>query len=91
MPDLAELFLPLPDDLLVNLADSRDVIDALLDSLPAMFTGTRNMESCLGPAVTAAYRVMGHIGGKMCVFQSTLPSLGAVSYTHLTLPTTPYV
>ena len=33
MPDLAELFLPLPDDLLVNLADSRDVIDALLDSL----------------------------------------------------------
>merc|ERR1719409_2011395 len=82
VPDLAELFLPLPDDLLVNLADSRDVIDALLDSLPAMFTGTRNMESCLGPAVTAAYRVMGHIGGKMCVFQSTLPSLGEGKLKH---------
>merc|ERR1719231_184082 len=62
VPDLAELFLPLPDDLLVNLADSRAVIDTLLDALPTMFSSNRNMDACLGSAITAAYRVMGHIG-----------------------------
>ena len=41
VPDLAELFLPLPDDLLVNLAESRDVVDALLDALPNMFAKSR--------------------------------------------------
>ena len=32
-----EPFLPLPDDLIVNLQESRAVIEALLDALPAMF------------------------------------------------------
>lgn len=35
--ELAEPFVPLPDDLLVNLAESRAVVEALLDSLPATF------------------------------------------------------
>ena len=35
--ELAEPFVPLPDDLLVNLAESRGVVEALLDSLPATF------------------------------------------------------
>lgn len=35
--EIEEPFLPLPDDLLVNLHESRDVIDALLDTLPATF------------------------------------------------------
>ena len=30
-------------------------------------------------------------GGASCVLAETLASLGSVSYTHLTLPTTPYV
>ncbi|CAN0430934.1 unnamed protein product, partial [Discosporangium mesarthrocarpum] len=33
VPDLAELFLPCPEDLLVNLSESRDVFETLLDSL----------------------------------------------------------
>ena len=35
--ELAEPFVPLPDDLLVNLAESRGVVEALLDSLPSTF------------------------------------------------------
>jgi protein transport protein SEC24 len=76
VPDLAELFLPLPDDLLVNLAESRGVVDALLDALPLLFAHTRRPEAALGPALVAAYRIMSHIGGKMCVFLSSLPSAG---------------
>ena len=32
--DLVELFVPAPDDLLVNLQESRDVIDIFLENLP---------------------------------------------------------
>ena len=51
VPDLAELYLPLPDDLLVNLAEARGVVDALLDALPLLFAHTRRPEAALGPAL----------------------------------------
>lgn len=35
--EIDEPFLPLPDDLVVNLHESRAVVEALLDSLPQMF------------------------------------------------------
>lgn len=35
--DITDVIMPSPEDLLVNLQDSRDVVDALLDSLPSMF------------------------------------------------------
>lgn len=75
--DLKELFVPLPDNLLVNLQESRSVIDAFLDSLPEMFVKNPVVtQSCLGPALKAAFTVMKQIGGKMSVFQSILPNLG---------------
>lgn len=75
--DLKELFVPLPDHLLVNLQESRAVVDAFLDSLPDMFAKNPVVsQSCLGPALKAAFTVMKQIGGKMSVFQSILPNLG---------------
>ena len=35
--DLKELFIPVPDDLLVNLSESRGVFEAFLDGLPGMY------------------------------------------------------
>ncbi|CAA6666223.1 unnamed protein product [Spirodela intermedia] len=74
--DLDDIFVPLPDDLLVNLSESRNVVDAFLDSLHTMFQENVNVESALGPALRAAFMVMSQLGGKLIVFQSTLPSLG---------------
>uniref|UniRef100_A0A1D1XLC4 Protein transport protein Sec24-like At3g07100 n=1 Tax=Anthurium amnicola TaxID=1678845 RepID=A0A1D1XLC4_9ARAE len=74
--DLDDIFVPLPDDLLVNLSDSRNVVDAFLDSLPTMFQENISVESALGPALRATFMVMSQLGGKLLVFQSTLPSLG---------------
>ncbi|KAK6915303.1 Sec23/Sec24, helical domain [Dillenia turbinata] len=74
--DLEDIFVPLPDDLLVNLSESRNVVDAFLDSLPSIFQNTANVESCFGPALKAAFMVMSQLGGKLLIFQSTLPSLG---------------
>ena len=56
--DLDDIFVPLPDDLLVNLSESRSVVETFLDSLPSMFQDNVNLESALGPALKAAFMVM---------------------------------
>lgn len=56
--DLDDPFLPLPDDLLVNLSESRVVVDALLDSLPSLFEKNISIESALGPALKATFMIM---------------------------------
>ncbi|XP_065848459.1 protein transport protein SEC24 A-like [Euphorbia lathyris] len=74
--DLDDIFIPLPDDLLVNLSESRSVVEAFLDSLPSMFQDNMNVESAFGPALKAAFMVMSQLGGKLLIFQNTMPSLG---------------
>ncbi|XP_073140729.1 protein transport protein SEC24 A [Henckelia pumila] len=74
--DLDDIFVPLPDDLLVNLSESRSVVEAFLESLPSMFQENVNVESAFGPALKAAFMVMSQLGGKLMIFQNTLPSLG---------------
>jgi protein transport protein SEC24 len=75
--DLKELFVPLPDHLLVNLEEARTVVDAFLENLPHMFVKNPVVsQSCLGPALKAAFTIVKQIGGKMSVFQSILPNLG---------------
>ncbi|KAJ1425544.1 Zinc finger, Sec23/Sec24-type [Sesbania bispinosa] len=74
--DLDDIFVPLPDDLLVNLSESRSVVETFLDSLPTMFQDNVNLESAFGPSLKAAFMVMSQLGGKLLIFQNTLPSLG---------------
>ncbi|KAL3644915.1 Protein transport protein Sec24A [Castilleja foliolosa] len=74
--DLDDIFVPLPDDLLVNLSESRSAVETFLDSLPSMFQDNMNVESAFGPALNAAFMVMSQLGGKMLIFQNTLPSIG---------------
>jgi len=56
--DLSEVFLPIPEDLLVNLVDSRAIVDTLLSKLPAMFPVTQNVDSAYGMALKCAYELM---------------------------------
>ncbi|GER50437.1 transport protein Sec24 [Striga asiatica] len=77
--DLDDIFVPLPDDLLVNLSESRGVIEAFLDSLPSMFQENMDVESAFGPALKAVFMIMSQLGGKLLIFQSSLPSLGVGS------------
>jgi protein transport protein SEC24 len=51
--ELEEPFLPLPDDMLVNLRESREVVDALLDSLPSNWPNAnlQSADSATGPAL----------------------------------------
>ena len=38
--DVEQMFLPQPDDLLVNLSDSMDIIITLLENMPTYFAKT---------------------------------------------------
>lgn len=74
--DLDELFIPIPDELLVNLSDSREIVEILLETLPAIHQNAHSAETALGPAIRVAFKLMASIGGKMLVFQNSLPSTG---------------
>lgn len=76
MSDLEDIFLPVPQDLLVNLDESRSQVEQLVASLPSMHAKTKDVEAALGPALEGALQVMARIGGKMLLFLSGLPSLG---------------
>ncbi|CAD7697205.1 unnamed protein product [Ostreobium quekettii] len=76
VPDVDEPFVPMPDDLLVNLKDSKTVVRALLESLKTQFTERSCAECAMGPALQAAFMVMSHIGGKLLLFLSSPPTLG---------------
>lgn len=76
VPDIDDVYVPLPDDLLVNLYESRELVDVLLDSLPDLFANNNEVECAMGAAVKGAFQIMQHIGGKMLVFQTALPEVG---------------
>jgi len=80
--DINDMFLPLPDDLLVNLAESKEVVETLLKKMPNMFQATQNVENVFGVALKAAYDIVKGLGGKLIVFASSLPSLGVGKLTN---------
>lgn len=51
VPDVDEPFVPLPDDLLVNLSDSKTVVRALLESLKTQFAQRSSVDCAMGPAL----------------------------------------
>jgi protein transport protein SEC24 len=74
--DVSDVIFPLPEDILVNLQESRQVVESLLDSLPNLFAHSTTANTSTGPALLAAKRVIQHVGGKLLLFQSSLPSIG---------------
>ncbi|EDO29943.1 predicted protein, partial [Nematostella vectensis] len=74
--DLDDIFLPAPDDLLVNLKESKELIYQLLDALPTMFSGSRNIHSAAGAALQSALKLCGPTGSRVTLFQTALPNLG---------------
>ncbi|KAH9822057.1 Protein transport protein sec24 [Teratosphaeria destructans] len=74
--DLDEPFLPTPEDLLVNLTECRQNIEAFLGKLQNMFASTQNGSSAMGSALRAGHKLISHVGGKIVVLSATLPNAG---------------
>ena len=56
--DIDDMFIPSPDDLLVNLDEQTHLIEDLLKSLPETHSGTYSTQSALGAALQAAYKLL---------------------------------
>jgi protein transport protein SEC24 len=56
--DIDDVFLPKPTDLLVNLAESRASLEALLGRIGEMFQDNTVIGSALGPALQAGFKLM---------------------------------
>ncbi|KAF4526569.1 hypothetical protein B566_EDAN009585 [Ephemera danica] len=74
--DVDDVFLPYPDNLLVNLQESRQLVRDLLSQLPSKFVCTYETGSALGAALQASLKLMAAMGGRVTVFQVSLPSSG---------------
>jgi protein transport protein SEC24 len=74
--DLDEPFLPVPQELLVPLTESRVSIENFLTKLPEMFQNNQNNGSCMGSALRAGHKLISPLGGKIVVLSASLPNLG---------------
>ncbi|KAI0261673.1 protein transporter SEC24 [Gloeopeniophorella convolvens] len=77
MSDVDDVFLPKPNDLLVNLSECRGAIESLLGRLNDMFADNHTIGSALGPALQSGFKLINPIGGKLIVLSSSLPSVGS--------------
>lgn len=74
--DLDDVFLPKPNDILVNLSESRAGFEALLTRLGDMFKDNTSSGSAMGAALQAAYKLISPIGGKIITLTASLPNVG---------------
>ncbi|THU98128.1 hypothetical protein K435DRAFT_965084 [Dendrothele bispora CBS 962.96] len=76
--DIEDVFLPKPNDLLLNLGEARNggALENLLGRINDMFKDNTVIGSALGPALQAGFKLMSPIGGKIMVLSASLPSLG---------------
>ncbi|XP_059177273.1 protein transport protein Sec24A-like isoform X2 [Physella acuta] len=76
VPDLEDPFLPCPDNLLVNLNESKELVIDLLNQLPNLFDSNYETGSALGAALQSAHKLMSATGGRITVMQTCLPTVG---------------
>ncbi|CAG9799468.1 unnamed protein product [Chironomus riparius] len=74
--EVDDVFLPCPDNLLINLKECRELINDLLQQLPKRFANEHDNKSALGAALQAALKLMNATGGRVTVFQTCLPNHG---------------
>ncbi|CAK8686619.1 protein transport protein Sec24A-like isoform X2 [Clavelina lepadiformis] len=78
--DIDDVFLPTPENLLVNLRESRDLVEDLLQQLPLIhnlnYEGEGDTYSSLGAALEVAKKLMTATGGRVTVFQQSIPNAG---------------
>jgi len=77
--DVNDIFVPLQDGFLVDLDESRHVIDSLLEQIPDMFRDTRETNLIFAPIIQAAVQALESCerAGKLFMFHSGLPSAEA--------------
>jgi protein transport protein SEC24 len=73
--DVDDTFLPQPQDLLLNVSECREGIEALLTRFNDMFQSNQNGSNAMGPALKAAHKLISPIGGKVVCLMASLPNI----------------
>ncbi|CAH8519403.1 unnamed protein product [Heterobilharzia americana] len=76
-PDLEDLFLPDNEGLLNRIEDCTEVLQEFLLHLHENFVNSNDTGNCLGSALQAALKLIGPTGGRISVFNTCLPNVGA--------------
>lgn len=74
--DIDDVFLPCPENLIVNLKEREDLIRDLLAQLPTKYCGTHDTNNALGAGLQVAFKLLFATGGRVTVFQTCLPNIG---------------
>uniref|UniRef100_A0A0N5BS09 VWFA domain-containing protein n=1 Tax=Strongyloides papillosus TaxID=174720 RepID=A0A0N5BS09_STREA len=74
--DIDEPFVPAADGFVVSLHYYFDTIKKFLENLPNMFKGSTSKSNCLGSALNVAHQLIKDVGGRITVFQCSLPDVG---------------
>ncbi|GAA5986774.1 hypothetical protein JCM11641_004786 [Rhodosporidiobolus odoratus] len=74
--DLDDVFLPMPNDILVNLVEAKAGVENILGRLNDMFSETHNTGNALGAGLQAAFKLISNVGGKVICLSASLPNMG---------------
>uniref|UniRef100_A0A8R1DM97 Uncharacterized protein n=1 Tax=Caenorhabditis japonica TaxID=281687 RepID=A0A8R1DM97_CAEJA len=76
--DIDDAFLPSVTSLLVPLKNFKDIIRSFIKQLPEFYSqiGPTSGGNCLGSALKLAKTLIQEIGGRVSIFQASLPNLG---------------
>ncbi|CAH8437646.1 unnamed protein product [Dicrocoelium dendriticum] len=76
-PDLDEPFIPEYEGLLNLITESSETLVEFLTYLPDSFAESSDVGNCLGSVLQVALKLIGSTGGRITVFNTCLPNLGA--------------
>ncbi|RCN27812.1 Sec23/Sec24 trunk domain protein [Ancylostoma caninum] len=74
--EVDEMFLPTHRGILVSLKKNIDAIRSFVEKLPVLFEKASSSSNCLGAALKIVHELIAEIGGRITVFQATLPNIG---------------
>ena len=78
LPDINDVFLPMPDRIVVSLEECRSCFETALNMIAKSAHASERVSSpsCLGAALTGAQKVLEHTGGKIVVVAASRPTIG---------------
>ncbi|KAL3310058.1 hypothetical protein Ciccas_011384 [Cichlidogyrus casuarinus] len=79
-PDVEEVFIPDMDGLMNRIESCQESLEEVLhDMIPSEFEDTEDCGNCLGSALQACFKLISSYGGRVTVFNCSLPNVGSGS------------
>lgn len=80
--DIDDVFLPCPDNLLINLNECKELLNDLLVQLPKRFVDSHDSKSALGAALQVAYKLLVRRFSQLLLLLVGMESVSCVSITE---------